>query len=109
MPALGGAARFLASMASAQGRSAADAHRSQHSRDAEEQAPLADALCDRKQRGSRRIDTVLCGGRIGARSEDLMLLLIVGAVIVLIAVVLILRTRSPGRVSAGTLGWMSER
>ena len=37
------------------------------------------------------------------------MLLIVGAVIVLIAVVIISRMRGPGRMDAGNHGWMSER
>lgn len=37
------------------------------------------------------------------------MLLIVGAVIVLMALVIIPRMRVPGGVNASTLGWMSER
>jgi hypothetical protein len=37
------------------------------------------------------------------------MLFIVGAVIVLIAVVIILRMRVPGGVNANTLGWMSDQ
>jgi hypothetical protein len=37
------------------------------------------------------------------------MLLIAGAVIVLIAVVIITRMRVPGGVNASTLGWMSEQ
>lgn len=47
-------------------------------------------------------------GRGGAHVENHMLL-IVGAVIVLIAVVIIPRMRVPGGVNASALGWMSER
>jgi hypothetical protein len=37
------------------------------------------------------------------------MLLIVGAVIVLIAAVVILRIRVPGAVNASALGWMSDK
>jgi hypothetical protein len=43
------------------------------------------------------------------RQVENHMLLIVGAVIVLIAAVIISRTRVPGGVNANTLGWMSDR
>ena len=37
------------------------------------------------------------------------MLLIAGAIVVLIAVVIVLRMRVPGGVNSSTLGWMSEQ
>ena len=64
-------------------------------------------LCDREQRGARPIDTV-CAVAVVAQVENHMLL-IVGAVIVLSAVVIIPRMRVPDGVNASTLGWMSDK
>ena len=73
----------------------------------EEQAPRSRALCEREQRGARPIDTV-CAVAVVAQVENHMLL-IVGAVIVLSAVVIIPRMRVPDGVNASTLGWMSDK
>jgi hypothetical protein len=45
----------------------------------------------------------------GSVQIEAHMLLIVGAVIMLIAIVIIARRRVPGGVNASTLGWMSEQ
>ena len=80
---------------------------SQHSWAAEEQAPCK--CCGVRSRTSENssIRYSQGNGRCSRHLENHML--IVGAVIVLIAVVIIPRMRVPGSGSRSTLGWMSEQ